>query len=498
MRRVEVPLGLANRGARLVQFSPDRRWLLIIRPDSSIEIHRITGDKETKSILLPEKSVRLKRLPRPAAKSDIWHGSLGNYERTICRVAFSSDSRILAVADLSGFIDSWVLEGQEDLAQEAEAAVNGADKSESSDSEDWDADEEQHPTVIYGQHWIRNPAAALIPNLRSAILVLTFRPSYPTPAVTNRNVAIHPTRHNPHPHSHDLPNGEDRLLAITSKQQLYELEILAGRLSDWSRRNPTASFPRKFRENRDRAMGAVWDTDKARQRIWVYGNTWLWMFDLSRDLSPSTAQVQDAQDPVHNGGSPVKKRKRSTGADVANDTSQGARSRDTGAGSRIQDAESEPGIGRKLPEVEGAEAKRTELVDLVPERQSASEDDDDDDDAADYGALVDLRRSNKEELQGNELDAISKGGEQTNGTFDLIPAEDQESPPYWNTYMYRPILGIVPLSDRQSGVEVGKEINSDDADEGGDRLEVALVERPFEDLDLPPRYHGDQEWDEDG
>ena len=487
---------MANRGARLVQFSPDRRWLLIIRPDSSIEIHRITGDKETKSILLPEKSVRLKRLPRPAAKSDVWHGSLGNYERTICRVAFSSDSRILAVGDLSGFIDSWVLEGHEDLAQEAEAAMNGADKSESSDSEDWDADEEKHPTVIYGQHWIRNPAAALIPNLRSAILVLTFRPSYPaTHALTNGNVAIHPTRHNPRPHSHDLPNGEDRLLAITSKQQLYELEILAGRLSDWSRRNPTTSFPQKFRENRERAMGAVWDVNKAKQRIWVYGNTWLWMFDLSRDLSPSTAQAQDAQEPVYNGGSPVKKRKRSMGADVANDTSQEARTRGTGAGSRIQDAELGPGIGRKMRIIQGAEAKRTELVDLVPEQHSASENDDDD--VADYGALDDLRRSIKGELQGNEIDAISKGGEQTNGTSDLIPAEDQESPPYWNTYMYRPILGIVPLSDKQSGAEVGEEIYSDDADEGGNRLEVALVERPFEDLDLPPRYHGDQEWDED-
>ena len=64
----------------------------------------------------------------------------------------------------------------------------------------------------------------------------------------------------------------------------------------------------------------------------------------------------------------------------------------------------------------------------------------------------------------------------------------------WHTYKYRPILGVVAL-----GIEACAEFQS--VSNGGDvyaarrGAEVALVERPMWDLDLPPRYHGDQEWE---
>jgi len=491
VRRVDIPSTLASKGARLVRFSPDRRWLLVVRADSTIYIHRIIQEERNpKSSTIERSSVCLNRLSRPVAKSDFRHGILGAYDRTICRVAFSSDSRILAVGDLSGYIDTWVLEGHEDLTQEAVPTMNGAVQSELSDDDESEASEEQHPTVIFGQHWIKNPAAALIPRLRAAVLILTFRPSIiPSQARINGNIAVHPTRHNPHPHSHELPSGEDRLVAVTSEHHVYEFEILAGRLSDWSRRNPTASFPRQFRETRERAMGVIWDISATKQRIWLHGSTWLWMFDLSRDMPPPAKQEQSTEDIALNGASQAQKRKRSEDEDTV---SQEASTCDTGAGSRILDSELNSGISRKMRKIKGARSDQAEIVDLIPERQFTSEDDDDD--AAGHGALVGWRRAIEGKPQANAEDGLTNGDKQMDGIKTVTPAEGQQSPPYWSTYMYRPILGIVPL--RGGGLEVDQALQ-DEVDEDEHRIEVALVERPMAEMDFPARFYGDQEWNEE-
>lgn len=494
VQRVDIPFALASKGARLVRFSPDRRWLLVVRADSTVYVHRITQEECNPRILtVVDVSLCLNRLSRPIAKSDYRHGTLGAYDRSICRVAFSSDSRILAVGDLSGYIDTWVLEGHEDLTQEAVPAMNGAVQPESSDEDESDAGDDQYPTIIFGQHWIKNPAAALIPRLRAAVSVLTFRPSrIPFQARVNDNITVHPTRHDPHPHSRELPSGEDRLVTVTSEHHVCEFEVLAGRFSDWSRRNPTTAFPRQFRETRERAMGAIWDISTTRQRIWLYGNTWLWMFDFSKDMPSPTEQEQSTEDVALTPASPIQKRKRSENEDSI---SQEPRTCDTGAGSRIPDSELHSGIGRKMRKIQGTRSDEPEIIDMVPERQLSSEDDDDD--AAGHDALVGWRRAIEGKPEASTEDRLTNGDKQMDDTNLVAPAEGWQPLPYWSTYMYRPILGIVPLRGRGSEAQEKDQALQDDEDEDEHRFEVALVERPMAEVDLPAKFYGEQEWNEE-
>ena len=497
VHKLQIPLDLGSNGARLVRFSPDRRWLLVVSASNSIYLYRIIGNNGKEAPSLLAKNVSLERLHRQPRRLDFRHGSLGHYDRTVCRVAFSHDSRILATGDLSGYVDTWVLEGQEDLAQESGKTLNGDVKPSSTNGEDSDAEQEHHPTVMFGQHWIRNPAAQLIPKMSAATLVLSFRPAtIVSQTLTNKIIGIHPTRHNPHPHSNELPSGEDRLLVVTSDHHLHEFEVLKGRFSDWSRRNPTASLPPKFRDIRERAMGGVWHISKTKQRLWLYGSTWLWMFDLAKDISHQPGKSQSTGEPTLDGANQAPKRKRSEELPTADDIGQERRRRDTGAGSRIQGSQFGSGIARRMRKVKGPEIEEAEVIDLDPEqRRSPDEDDDEtDNDAADRDALIDFRRLNGENPPGRVVEAVAENVHHTNGITDLTKAGEQPGPSYWCTYMYRPILGTVPLSHGVS--EAAEETTQTELDEE-ERLEVALVERPLEEVELPPRYHGDQEWDDE-
>jgi U3 small nucleolar RNA-associated protein 4 len=61
---------------------------------------------------------------------------------------------------------------------------------------------------------------------------------------------------------------------------------------------------------------------------------------------------------------------------------------------------------------------------------------------------------------------------------DVAVKKHGHSETWWHTFKYRPILGIVPIGDRSTP------------------LEVVLVERPPWDLDLPPRFVGSHEREE--
>jgi U3 small nucleolar RNA-associated protein 4 len=70
----------------------------------------------------------------------------------------------------------------------------------------------------------------------------------------------------------------------------------------------------------------------------------------------------------------------------------------------------------------------------------------------------------------------------TNGDLQLAQRGESvidTSRYWWHTYKYRPIMGVVPI----------------DGDAG---LEVVLVERPMWEMELPPRYFGDQDWEKPG
>ena len=493
LRKTNLPNGYALAGAKIVQFSPDGKWLLFVACTNKIQLLRITLAHTKTAFEFLSPSVELKRLPRKAAKAKYMHGSLAEYDRSACRVAFSADSRILVTGDLSGNLDTFVLEGHEDLSQEPpvtkEKDHDDTSSSSSSLSSDDDSEPEDNPTLIYAQHWRRSPTAHLVPTLPSRPLIMSFRPSSSPLALTNGTSLPHPTRHNPYPHSHDLPSGEDRLLILTALHQMYEINVLAGQISDWSRRNPTSALPKEFRHLRDRGMGCVWDvaspspSSPKRERIWLYGSGWLWMFDLGQNLPiAENSESEQENGKALEGWGMRKHKKRKRGREgekmkmieqdgYMNGEIKHRKERDTGAGSKVAVEELHTGIGRKMRKVEGEKTAFIHLDNKDHRHGNPDSDDEngDDDAAPEQGsskALMSLRRGEETAVQ-----------------------QQTESPAYWATYKYRPILGIVPIRGQ---VEDGDAV----AGKNGAGVEVALVERPMFEVDLPGRYYGDQEWKE--
>ncbi|KAI9810044.1 MAG: U3 small nucleolar RNA-associated protein [Pycnora praestabilis] len=488
VHKLENPRNLATLGAKMVQVSPDAKWVLIVTSDNKILLIRLVEGLERRPKLLPN-LITLRRLKRDTyerSKPGL-HGNLGNYDRSITRVAFSADSKVLVVGDLSGYLDSWVLEGYEDVTLGAQLTQEREESSDEDQEEEEEEEEEKHPAIIFGQHWICNPSGSLLPKLPSAPLILSFRPSNSSRALSQVN-GIHPTRHNPHPHSHDLPSGEDRLFALTCEHQFYEFSILRGKLSDWSRRNPTQNLPSEFRGLRDRGMGCIWDLKGLKERLWLYGSGWLWMFDLAQDLPPKDVTTKMGEDHVTDPTG--KKRKRAGG----NAEEENLRMHTSGAGSKIPNKRLRTGLGRKIRRIVGSEPSEHSWISSDGAREPESDDEDLDGDGD--SSLSRLRRSLGDGVQTNGTadDAGVEGPQPVTNGLSLMPKQDPgKSAPCWHTYKYRPIMGILPIG--------GTDYDGDGAAHDGDvdvdeprGLEVALVERPMWDVDLPPRYYGDQEW----
>ncbi|OJD29490.1 small nucleolar ribonucleoprotein complex [Diplodia corticola] len=473
VRKLDSPPLPQEGGARLVQLSPNGRWLAIITHENEIFLARLTNDEDEPSRwrIVP-RVVELQRLHRKLEYQNSLNGYWGSYDRIITRVALSNE--VLVVSDLAGYLDSWVVEGNEDItAPEVDLPEKDkASKDASSDDDDDDEDEgASRPVIFFGQHWVRNPAGHLLPKLESAALVLSFRPTKDSESQPNGNPAVHPTRHNPHPRSHTLPGGQHQLLAVTAYHQVYEFDVLDGKMTDWSRRNPTSDFPAEFRGQRDRAMGCLWDINDTRQRLWLYGSNWLFMFDLATDFSDGSS----GSDGATNGGaeSPLKKRKRGPEDALL-------LRKHSGAGSRKPAREIE-GAGRKYRKIIGADA--ASWVDLQ-QGQEASDDDDDEADSAEAvqyegsSALATLRRG------------VSEGGDQTNDEADESQsALQQQRKSHWHTFKYRPILGLVPIS-HDGGEGAAAKSGKAKSAAAAAPLEVVLVERPTWDLDLPPKFVG--------
>ena len=491
-RQVDVPLAIVKSGARLVHFSPDGHWLSVVRLDNTVVLVKISSSESPKEH--PHFNRRVIKLSRSkltdaAKKQD---HALGAYLTTICSVAFSFDSRILAVGDISGGLDTWLLEGYEDDQEDSATAQEHATRSASQDVLDTDSSESDSDAddkaVIQGQKWIRNPDGATLPNLGAAVLGLSFRPSQvevsTSPNNSIGNVGMHPTRHNPHPHSHDLPISGDRLVAFTPGNHVVEFHVLEGKLSDWSRRNPPSSFPRKFRELRDPAMGCYWDTGYDPSRLWLYGATWLFMFDMSQDL-PDQENVgrlgkYDVLAPITN---TQKKRKRDS-------ESGGLRTKhDTGAGDSIRLAERYVGIGQEVIKHKGANDNDRQAVEM--QHYPSPDSDLEAGGELPTSALASLRRgetARAHAMHDQSGEHALANGEAANG--EVVIARPPRS--YWLSFHYRSIFGMATLGSSDDGG--GGAMERYDANPNA--LEVVIVERPQFEISkgLEPRFDGGQDW----
>ncbi|KAL2756998.1 hypothetical protein ACRALDRAFT_1049245 [Sodiomyces alcalophilus JCM 7366] len=433
---IQVPPSLAAVGARLVQISPDGAWLVVVQAGNKISLVRLgRDDSGARTLSRPQPITRMKR----KTPKNLIVGGLGTYDRTIVHVSFAPDSRMLAVADLAGYIDTWVLRGAESEGEgDRDDASSAASEESSSDSDDDDDDDDGADEAR--EKWHHTPASTLLPKLPAPPVVLSF--------------------------SNDIPSGDSSdytLLAITTSWHILAFHPLEGALTPWSRRNPVARLPTTIRDTRDLAKGVIWQGP----RVWVHGVSFLFMLDLSQDLSEPNAGGASSSAVVQAG----RKRKR--------------RGAESGAGNRMT-------IGAIAPQqvdrfTSDKKEWQLDIENAAPPSSEGSDtdmvdrDDDDDDDDDDDGESGE--ESNVEGTQGGR----SAGGElaaMRNRDTRMDGRSGSGRKRWWYTYKYRPILGVVPLGTPGATSEDSK------ANAGGDLLpvEAVLVERPIWDVDLPERY----------
>lgn len=489
--KLEAPQSIAENGAKIAKFSGDGKWLLLVRPNNDIQMNRILKAEQTMNGLsFHPKSFHLKRLSRDSIPNSIQCEGLEKYGRSLSRVAFSADSRILVVGDISGYIDSWVLQDHEGTGGPGDEADDASNSSGSSDEEI--ADRSDQPAKNLGQRWIRNPAAPLMPQLAAAPLILSFRPSRKQTAskMPTDHVANSLTHQDPHPVSHRESVGEDRLFVLTGRHQIFEFHILSGKRSDWSQRYPTGFWPSGCPNQHERVKGSIWDIRRGRERIWLYSSGWLAMFDLSTDFEVPVEAGKEASGGHDDAteGSDMRGSKRKRRTDDMQETQEGGTHR-AGAGGRIFDSELDIGIGRKFRKANRPEPDRGHRIsgrgDLPSDLEHS-------DDQADHDSRMIFLPS----------DSHRKGRTGWDATGGLQPVEGDRRddiddtharPPFWFTTKYRDILGIVPL-DEADGARQGRGGARSVGDELAEGVEVILIERPIWEVDLPPVYQGSQEW----
>jgi len=216
------------------------------------------------------------------------------------------------------------------------------------------------------------------------------------------------------------------------------------------------------------AMGAVWDVSGENERLWLYGVSWLWMFDLSRDF-PSDPSLITAKN-----GKKDRKRKRTVEDDDQDIMMKTPKKSSSGAGSRVLDKELELGIGRKVLKIQYDDTKGTNRVESHDIKRPITEFSDDENEEED------------EDIEMGGLHGVGNGnisGQEESPEHGLVAQDgavtQRGKKNWWSTFKYRPIMGIAPISG-----DIG--------------MEVVLVERPLWEVDLPPRFYGDQEWEKPG
>jgi U3 small nucleolar RNA-associated protein 4 len=506
-RPIELPSSSRTHGARHSGFSPDGRWLLAIRLDNTIVLTKIMRSENPKEKpTLHDKVVMLSPHHTKATTA------LSDYTSNISTFTFSPDSRVLATGDISGTINAWILEGHEDLTY-SPADSDSSESESDSDSESESDDEDESP-IVHGQRWTRTAQGMHFPRLDSMILTLTFRPAS-NPVPSSPEVRAHPTRHHPHALAPSSP-ATTNLLAITAMHAITEFDVATGKLTDWSRRNPSSLLPEKFTRLRDRAMGCFWDTPSKitgqgrRERLWLYGVSWMYMLDLAHDLTQT--RKHGGLNGNVDGGEEGTGKKRKRGSFSKRKQGQDA---GTGAGNAIK-AKDRGIVGYGSLGVKYAGPHdEMEVVNLDIKLEA-----NDEGSGEVNTALLNLRRGNDgEDTEMQDVDATDTanregGAEQQHQGQDeagskavqILHAEKVTK--YWGTFHYRSIFGVGVLSSASEGdtddaqiAELGNRdehilVDGIDASKPTrPNLEIVVIERPMHDVDLPPRFDGGQDWD---
>jgi len=486
-RPIDLPQVVANQGASTVGFSPDSKWLYALRLNNVVSMVKIsppTSAKERPTV--QDRVIKLDRKRRSTQKPQ--DTKLEDYTNHISAVAFSSDSRILAVGDLSGATDTWILEGHESesIAIKATSDVSSVSGSEDDSGSDSDSDDETDSRVIHDQKWIRTPSGSQLPSLESAILALAFRPSSAPaehPSGIHGNEGLHVTRHNHHPISPEHPPHEAGfLVVVTANHQITQFDVLKCRLSEWSRHNPSSLLPESFRKIKDRVMGIWFDTRPTANidRLWLYGTNFVYMLDMAQDLTTSSKQdstmvkvgrlgqhvLEVAPDhallKIEDGEIKAsKKRKRNKSSGVGDEMKQGQNY--SAKVRRTTDGADDVDMGLLSPPrspKQEAEAEADDEMDLDDEEQE--------------NALV-AKRRHAEQANGDEK------------TTDSSPAS-------WHTFQYRGIFGACALQSERASQGTDADIGGNGEGNEVSTPEVVIVERPMFDVELLPRFTSGQEW----
>ncbi|CAK7228996.1 U3 small nucleolar RNA-associated protein [Sporothrix bragantina] len=507
--KVAVPAAVANKGASGAAISPSGRWVALSNGvENHVTVLEALGadsDEETKKITFRAKPSRLSRLRRSIPNHELFSG-LGRYDRRVTRLVFSPDSKLLAVGDLAGYIDTWVLRGPNGVSDEA-SAVDAADGEDGEmvdapnddEEEDSDASSDEDSSDAEGgdeldthaNKWVRNPRAKQMPKLSGAPVVLSFSADVPgAPAVAGEAVDT----------ASSTAARDYVLLAVTATSRLFAFNPLRARLVPWLRRLTPANLPLEFRNIRDIAKGVLWQGP----RLWIYGTTFLFMVDTSVEPAPasssaitsstdkagasSTALSTPSADP------PKRKRKR------GDDTGAGGRMTLAGVGpQRVQMVveSAEGGAGEWVDvDMEGTEDKSGDGYDDDSDDSDDSESDSDNGEAASHAQkLLHQQQQHQQQLK-HQKKSPRKTRKQQQQEDEEKEADNQlqkhlrspqpQQPRWWHTFKYRPILGVVPLAAASSSS------SSSTSTSGYPSLEVALIERPGWDIDLPLRYGGDE------
>lgn len=426
IRKIRVPPAMENMGATLLQISPDGQWLCWIQDGTRVLTARImrNDSADELQITVQPRPAKLTRLRRDIPKH-VRLGGLGSYDRRVAHIAFCPDSSILATADLAGYVDTWVM--QQGDVQNSASSIEEDDAS--SDSSDSSASEDEQAES--GLRWVRNPKAPLFPKLSSSPVVLSFSEAALGQSLQGEG------------------SGADDyiLLAVTNASRVYTFHPLTGSLTKWSRRNTAWKLPEEIRATRDLIKGVVWQGS----RIWFYGVSFIFMLDISVDYTDGT------------GSNEKKGRKRKRGVD-------------SGAGSKMEASHALAPTHVRMST--GENGKKGEWVDIEmvdidaqTNGTAVNEDDEDEDEDTDGGEL--------QKFRDHEVQAQAGEG---------AIAEEGQHRKWWHTYKYRPILGVVPLETGGKDQMNGKKKGKGKASKIPSVLEVALVERPKWDVDMPERY----------